>query len=121
MNKLKVKYPILLGIAAFFMVGNIILMFTTDIEGLFDDYSAYRNFSNGIFMLFAGLGVLAMDMEDEQMVGVMVAVGMMVFGLVQIWSGLRDVISIGYIDINLAPNLPEATPGENATPIVPGG
>ena len=119
MNKLKVKHPMLLGIAVLLIVVNIVVMFATDIEGLFDDYSAYRNFSNGIFMLFAGLGILAIDIEDEQAVGVIVAVGMMMFGLVQIWSGLRDVISIGYIDINWAPNLPEAT--QDAAPIVPGG
>ena len=119
MNKLKVKHPILLGIAVLLIAVNIVVMFTTDIEGLFDDYSAYRNFSNGIFMLCAGIGVLAMDMEEEQMVGVIVAIGMMIFGLVQIWSGLRDVLSIGYLDINFAPNLPEAT--QDAAPIVPGG
>ena len=119
MNTLKVKHPILLGIAVLLILVNIVIMFTTDIEGLFDDYSAYRNFSNGIFMLCAGIGVLAMDMEEEQMVGVIVAIGMMIFGLVQIWSGLRDVLSIGYLDINFAPNLPEAT--QDATPIAPGG
>lgn len=125
MNKIKVKHPILLGLMVLIIGTNLGLMFTTDIESAFVDYFAYRDFSRGLFMLCAGIGILALDTGENRTFVLIAAIVMMLVGVVEIWLGVKDVISIGYLDINLAPNLPTApegvTPGSDITPIVPEG
>lgn len=125
MNKIKVKHPVLLGLMILIIGTNLGLMFTTDIESAFGDYFAYRDFSRGLFMLCAGIGILALDTGENRTFVLIAAIVMMLVGVVEIWLGVKDVISIGYLDINLAPNLPTApegvTPGGDITPIVPEG
>ena len=125
MEKIKVKHPILLGLMVLIVVTNLVLMFTTDIESAFGDYFAYRDFSRGLFMLCAGIGVLALDTGENRTSAIIAAIVMILVGVVEIWLGVKDVISIGYLDINLAPNLPTVpegvAPGGDITPIVPGG